>query len=160
MNEVSMDYSSIVFDAKPDAVPYNYRISYKVAQLCLIMRICGWGDVCSLVKLHMISFALISHDNMKKLIDYTDESDSVPVVRFDPAVNRALPCAIGYGLIKRQQNSKFKLTDRGRLLAEQIKADENLMVVEINDLCLLSKRLTENKVDEMIGKWGTTYADD
>lgn len=67
MNEVSMDYSSIVFDAKPDAVPYNYRISYKVAQLCLIMRICGWGDVCSLVKLHMISFALISHDNMKKL---------------------------------------------------------------------------------------------
>ena len=89
MNEVSMDYSSIVFDAKPDAVPYNYRISYKVAQLCLIMRICGWGDVCSLVKLHMISFALISHDNMKKLIDYTDESDSVPVVRFDPAVNRA-----------------------------------------------------------------------
>lgn len=144
MNEVSMDYSSIVFDAKPDAVPYNYRISYKVAQLCLIMRICGWGDVCSLVKLHMISFALISHDNMKKLIDYTDESDSVPVVRFDPAVNRALTFAIGYGLIKRQQNSKFKLTDRGRLLAEQIKADENLMVVEINDLCLLSKRLTEN----------------
>ena len=113
MNEVSMDYSSIVFDAKPDAVPYNYRISYKVAQLCLIMRICGWGDVCSLVKLHMISFALISHDNMKKLIDYTDESDSVPVVRFDPAVNRALTFAIGYGLIKRQQNSKFKLTDRG-----------------------------------------------
>lgn len=67
---------------------------------------------------------------------------------------------LGYGLIKRQQNSKFKLTDRGRLLAEQIKADGNLMVVEINDLCLLSKRLTENKVDEMIGKWGTTYADD
>ena len=159
MNEVSMDYSSIVFDAKPDAVPYNYRISYKVAQLCLIMQICGWGDVCSLVKLHMISFALISHDNMKKLIDYTDESDSVPVVRFDPAVNRALTFA-GYGLIKRQQNSKFKLTDRGRLLAEQIKADGNLMVVEINDLCLLSKSLTENKVDEMIGKWGTTYADD
>lgn len=108
MNEVSMDYSSIVFDAKPDAVPYNYRISYKVAQLCLIMRICGWGDVCSLVKLHMISFALISHDNMKKLIDYTDESDSVPVVRFDPAVNRALTFAIGYGLIKRQQNSKLR----------------------------------------------------
>lgn len=67
---------------------------------------------------------------------------------------------LGYGLIKRQQNSKFKLTDRGRLLAEQIKADGNLMVVEINDLCLLSKSLTENKVDEMIGKWGTTYADD
>ena len=50
----------IVFDAKPDAVPYNYRISYKVSQLCLIMYICGWGTSCSLIKLHMISFALLS----------------------------------------------------------------------------------------------------
>lgn len=52
--------ADIVFDAKPDAVPYNYRISYKVSQLCLIIRICGWGDTCSLIKLHMISFAMIS----------------------------------------------------------------------------------------------------
>lgn len=54
----------IVFDAKPDAVPYNYRISYKVSQLCLIMYICGWGTSCSLIKLHMISFALLSRKNM------------------------------------------------------------------------------------------------
>lgn len=57
-------HADIVFDAKPDAVPYNYRISYKVSQLCLIMRICGWGGTCSLIKLHMISFALISRDNI------------------------------------------------------------------------------------------------
>ena len=43
----------IIFDAKPDAVPYNYRISYKVSQLCLIMYICGWGTSCSLIKLHI-----------------------------------------------------------------------------------------------------------
>lgn len=45
MKEVPLEYTDIVFDAKPDAVPYNYRISYKVTQLCLIMRICGRGDV-------------------------------------------------------------------------------------------------------------------
>ena len=28
--------ADIVFNAKPDAIPYNYRISYKVSQLCLI----------------------------------------------------------------------------------------------------------------------------
>ena len=54
----------IIFDAKPDAVPYNYRISYKVSQLCLIMYICGWGTSCSLIKLHMISFALLSRKNV------------------------------------------------------------------------------------------------
>lgn len=68
MSETPIEYSGIIFNAKPDAVPYNYRTSYKVTQLCLIMRICGRGDVCSLIKLHMISFALISQDNMRKLI--------------------------------------------------------------------------------------------
>lgn len=47
----------IVFEAKPDAVPYNYRISYKIAQLCLIMEMCSRGG-CSLLKLHMISIGL------------------------------------------------------------------------------------------------------
>lgn len=48
--------ADIVFNAKPDAIPYNYRISYKVSQLCLILHICGWGNSCSLIKVHMISY--------------------------------------------------------------------------------------------------------
>lgn len=54
MEKPSLKYSDIVFDAKPDAVPYNYRISYKVAQICLVLFICSRGAVCSLIKLHMI----------------------------------------------------------------------------------------------------------
>lgn len=127
MRETPLVYTDIVFNAKPDAVPYNYRISYKVTQLCLIMRICGRGDVCSLIKLHMISFALISQENMRKLVDFADGIGSAPIVRFDPSVNRALTYAIGYGLIKRQQNAKYKLTDRGKQLAEQIKAVGDLI---------------------------------
>ena len=131
MRETPLEYTDIVFNAKPDAVPYNYRISYKVTQLCLIMRICGRGDVCSLIKLHMISFALISQENMRKLVDFADGIGSAPIVRFDPSVNRALTYAIGYGLIIRQQNAKYKLTDRGKQLAEQIKVVGDLMVIEI-----------------------------
>ena len=153
MSETPIEYSGIIFNAKPDAVPYNYRTSYKVAQLCLIMRICGRGDVCSLIKLHMISFALISQDNMRKLIDFVDGFGIVPIVRFDPSVNRALTYAIGYGLIKRQQNSKYKLTDRGKQLAEQIKAVGDLMVIEINDLNSIAKKLTESKIEEIVERW-------
>lgn len=53
MPKTSLLRGDIIFNSKPDAVPYNYRISYKVSQLCLIMRICGWGDSCSLIKLQM-----------------------------------------------------------------------------------------------------------
>ena len=87
MRETSLKYTDIVFNAKPDAVPYNYRISYKVSQLCLIMHICGRRDICSLIKLHMISFALISQENMKKLVEFTDGIGNAPIVRFDPSIN-------------------------------------------------------------------------
>lgn len=153
MKKAPLKYNDIVFDAKPDAVPYNYRISYKVTQLCLIMRLCGRGDVCSLIKLHMISFALISHDNMRKLVAFVDGTGRAPIVRFDPSINRALTYAIGYGLIEQQQNAKYKLTDRGKQLAEQIKTVGDLMVIEIHDLNLLAKKLTESKVEEIVDRW-------
>ena len=68
-------YGNISFDAKPEAVPYNYRISYKVSQLCLIMYICGRGNSCSLIKLQMISCALFSRESMDKLINFSNRID-------------------------------------------------------------------------------------
>ena len=153
MGKQPVEYTDIVFDAKPDAVPYNYRISYKVTQLCLIMRICGRGDVCSLIKLHMISYALISKENMKKLVNFAEGTGEEPLVRFDPSVNRAITYAMAYKLIERQQNGKYKLTDCGRQLAEQIKLVGDLMVMEINDLDTLAKKLTETKVNELVEMW-------
>ena len=159
MRESHLEYTDIVFDAKPDAVPYNYRISYKVSQLCLIMRICGRGDVCSLIKLHMISFALISQDNMRILLEFTEGTGTAPIVRFDPSVNRALTYAIAYGLIEQQQTAKYKLTERGRQLAEHIKIAGDLMVIEITNLNKLAKKLTEAKVNDIVDMWRMKNAD-
>lgn len=159
MRESPLEYNDIVFDAKPDAVPYNYRISYKVTQLCLIMRICGRGNVCSLIKLHMISCALISNDNMRKLLEFTEGTGTVPIVRFDPSVNRALTYAIAYGLVEQQRNAKYKLTERGHRLAEQIKLAGDLMVIEISNLNTLAKKLTEAKANELVDMWRTKNAD-
>lgn len=160
MEENALRYTKVIFDAKPDAVPYNYRISYKVSQLCLIMRICGRGDVCSLIKLHMISFALFSHQNMNKLIEYVEGKCDAPIVRFDPAVNRALTYAIAYRFIEQQQNAKYKLTNRGKSLAEQIMLVDDLMVAEVSDLNMLAKKLTENKINEIVDMWRNKNAED
>lgn len=90
---------------------------------------------------------------MKQLIEFTEGTGSVPIVRFDPAVNRALTYAMAYGLIEQQQTAKYKLTDRGRQFAEQIKLTGDLMVIEINDLKTLAKKLTETKVNEIVDMW-------
>ena len=144
---------NIVFDAKPTAVPYNYRISYKVSQLCLIMYICGRGGACSLIKLHMISFALFSHNNMKNLIEFANGKSTIPLVRFDPSVNKAITYAVAYGFVKRHKSNNFLLTNMGNKLVEQIKLVGDLMVTEISDLNMLSKNLTEGKIKDLIENW-------
>ena len=153
-------YGDIVFNAKPDAVPYNYRISYKVSQLCLIMHICGRGNSCSLIKLHMISFALLSQQNMDKLIDFSERTDESVVVRFDPAVNRALTYSAAYGFISQQPNGNYKLTKQGQNLAERVKLAEDLMTNEIRLLTALSKKLTETRIKELIDVWRDRHAED
>jgi len=154
-------YGDIAFDAKPDAVPYNYRISYKVTQLCLIMNICGRGGICSLIKLQMVSFALFSRENMTKLIDFAEGAGSAPLVRFDPVVNKALTFAMAYGFVEQQKSSgNFKLTIRGKNLAEKVKAVKYLMTTEVSDLSDLAKKLTETKIKELSDMWGGEYVED
>lgn len=160
MENKSLLYGDIIFDAKPDAVPYNYRISYKVSQLCLIMNICGRGASCSLIKLHMISFALLSPQNMDKLISFSDRINESVIVRFDPAVNRALTYAVAYGFVVQQPNGKYKLTDQGKNFAERIKIAGDLMVTEIQKLTDLSKKLTESRIQELIDVWRDKHAKD
>ena len=156
MVDNSLIKGDIVFNAKPDAVPYNYRISYKVSQLCLIMRICGWGDSCSLIKLQMISYALFSSETMSQLINYAEGYGPAPIVHFDPAVNKALTFAIAYGFVSQQRNGNYKLTTKGHNLAERIKIVGDLMTSELSSLGDLSKKLTEVKIKELADLWRRT----
>ena len=55
-----------------------------------------------LIKLHMISFALLSRKNMDNLLEFSDKTNESVVVRFDPAVNRALTYAVAYGFVVQQ----------------------------------------------------------
>lgn len=159
MGNMQLLQGDIVFDAKPDAVPYNYRISYKVSQLCLIMFICGRGASCSLIKLQMISFALLSHDNMENLINFSERAKESVIVRFDPAVNRALTFAMAYGFVEQQPTGHYKLTEQGKNLAKRIKLDGSLMTSEIRALTELSKRLTESRIKELIDIWRNQHAE-
>jgi hypothetical protein len=149
MFDAKLLVGDIIFDAKPDPVPYQYRISYKLPQLCLIMRICGRNDTSSLMKLHLISIALLSQGNMNALVDYAEGKDDAPTILFDPAVNRAISYILAFGLAEQQKTGNLKLTDSGRELADKIKTAGDLMLTEIHELSNLGKKLTERKVEEL-----------
>lgn len=153
-NDIYLLSDTIVFDSKPIAVPYNYRISYKISQIMLIISLCCSRGGCSLVKLHMISMALSSKDSMEKLLDFANRGlTEIPVVRFDPTVNRALLFAISEKLIVQQKDGKLRLTVEGKNYISAIINDKTLMVREKNSLNQLSTKITEKVIGDIMTNW-------
>lgn len=149
----------IIFESKPDAVPYNYRISYKIGQLCLIFAMCCGRSGCSLFKLHMISTSLYTNKEMKRLREFSENRISTySIIRFDPATNRAVKYALADKLIFQQANGLFRLTKKGREFVKLIKKDESIMINEKSFLASLSDKLTEGKIKGLMTIW--RYADD
>lgn len=152
--------NEIIFDSKPDAVPYNYRISYKMAQLCLIIsKSCSGREGCSLVKLHIISNGLNTEKNMRELEDYVNERMGFMLVRFDPAVNRALKYAIADDLVAQLKNGTFKLTKNGKEFIKRIEK-EDILLEEKVFLNKLGTRLTKEKIERLMSLWRYKNAED
>jgi hypothetical protein len=97
---------------------------------------------------------------MNRLIEFAEGTGAAPIVRFDPAVNRALTYAIAYRVVEQQRTGNFKLTDRGKKFADRIKLVGDLMATEISDLNTLAKKLTESKVKELVEMWRNKHAED
>lgn len=149
----------IVFNAKPDAVPYNYRISYKIGQLCLILAICGGRKSCSYLKLHMIAIGLSNDAEMYKILKFSESTMALyTLVRFDPAVTRAIRYAVSDGLIKQLASGSFQLTTKGKEFVMLIQKDDNLLVREKRLLHQLSTKLSEEKIKNLIDIWGSSHA--
>lgn len=147
--------NTIIFDSKPIAVPYNYRISYKISQLLLILHLCCVRGGCSLIKLHMISTALNSTSSMHKLEDFANGClTALPVIRFDPAVNRALLYALSCNLVQQQKNGKIKLTPLGKTYINLVMKDVDLLLREKNFLYKISTKVTEGLIQNIILNWG------
>ena len=145
--------TDIIFEPKAEAVPYNYRISYKVSLLCLIMsKSCGRKG-CSTIKMQIISHASASQRAQKELLSLLNYSEGVCIIRFDPSINRAIHFALVSQVMYRQGNGLYKLTEKGKLLVKKIDADESLLSNEKEFLTLLSTRLTE----EIIERWGKEW---
>ena len=107
-----------------------------------------------MIKLQMIATALSNDSDIKELIDYTlKKNDILPVVRFDPSVNKALRYALAENLVIQQKNEKYKLSDRGKQYVSAIDEDNRLMQREKEYLTKLGINITEDTIEELMSKW-------
>lgn len=140
--------SDVKFAPKARPVPYNYRISYKVSQLCLILNICSTRGGCSFAKLHLLAAALLSESEFNRILDVCNHTVDyvMPVIHFDPSVTAALQFAIADGFIAQNTNKTIRLTDKGKSFCKKIMDDSDLMCHEKARLKQIGNRLTNEKV--------------
>jgi hypothetical protein len=73
------------------------------------------------------------------------------MVRFDPALNRAIDFALGEGLVQRIAGSRIELTGNGDALASDILKDEALYPAEKSFVDEIRQQVTEGLVDQIFG---------
>ena len=101
----------------------------------------------------MVSVNLYS-ENSKELEKFLeDNTNIVSIVRFDPALTRAVNYALGEQIIDIQANGKLKLNEKGKKLYEEIMNDNSIMIMEKDSLKNISNKLTEEKINEIIVSW-------
>lgn len=158
LEELFDDNTKIKFYDRPVAVPYSYRILYKVSQIILILgTICKRGG-CSSLKLHIVSNALLSKNVLDELNKVLDNKTSIlPVVRFEPALNRAINYAVADDLVEIQKsNSKLRLTEKGKKIYNEIIENNDIMILEKNELNIIKNKINDDVINKILEKWGAS----
>lgn len=142
----------IVFNSQPDAVPYQYRLSYKIALSCLILGLACGRSGCSLSKLHLIIVSMYSEKERKNLLNYVNGMENhYLLLRYDPTINKTVDFMLAEKIIFQQKNGLFRLTKSGKKFFSNIMADESLLENEKGFLYQLSDKLTEDLIDKIKG---------
>ncbi|MBD8494999.1 hypothetical protein IFU05_18640 [Pseudomonas syringae] len=145
--------ATIKFTPRPMPVLTELRPMYKICQALLILDICGHGGKCSLIKLHLMHWAMKTPMRMDTMILAVQLGQiTLPVWGFDPALSIALQLAFRDGLIE-PTSSGFKLLRKGHQLATDIKSDGTVMVEEKIMLSKVGRKITEGMVKTISKEW-------
>ncbi len=144
--------NDIKFTKRSSPIPLGARMSYRIAQICLILKLnCSSRGSCSMQKIQTISNALFQSSEFDKLVRYSKDCSLLINFspRVDPCVNTAIEYAVKYGLCKGVDNKKkYKLTALGRKYTDAILRD-NIMKKEKDMLQELGESFTEYMIGQI-----------
>lgn len=141
------------FNRRPISIPGDLRPIWRIGLLTILMTQCCRQQRSSLTRLHVLSWAIRSKENYEDMLDLIsgDLSPDSLIVRFDPAVNRAIDFAIGEGVMARVDGSRIELTALGKQFAQEIFDDINVYATEKLLAASLKQKVSETLVDSIFG---------
>ncbi|WP_336433000.1 serine/threonine protein kinase [uncultured Providencia sp.] len=109
------------FTRKPEYLPCEMRPMWRASLIILIFTlVASRTGYCSLKKIHVINWLLKSEKNANDFLFWVLNQNGVkPEVRMDPTLDRAIEILLAEGILS-QENSKFKLTEKGNLFSTRL----------------------------------------
>ena len=140
------------FTIRPIPVPGDLRLRWKLA---LVLLIVGYSrrKRASIHKIHALNHFIRTSANRRRIlaaVNGTLPSQSL-VVRFEPALTRALDLARGEGLVEIDSTGKVQLTDAGQDVVNAINGDEEILSEEKAMLRAVAKWATEQEIKKVLG---------
>lgn len=136
---------------RPRPVPAEGRALWRVPYVLLLVGVCR-SAAASLPQLHVLNWAVRTAENAEALSAFLRgelEADEA-VVRYEPALDRAIGLAGGLGLL-RFDRRLWRLQEPGRELLAEIDADPDLLALERERLAPVSG-LTQAAVSRLLGR--------
>ncbi len=132
-------------------IPVDYRPLYKIAQILLIIVLCGRGGKISLLKLQFFIWALKSPDNRISFNSLVSVEKKTSIWSLDPTVIRAINFGIGEKLCERKDGNII-VTAAGQAFVIRLRAAQ---VLFLQTLFLegVGKKVTEQKIKEIAKDW-------
>ncbi len=145
---------SIFFKKRPVAQVIDYRPIWKIGQILLIVRDGSSKSGCSLLKLHLFSWAFQGYKNRNKLKKWvsSDFETTMSIWTLSPHVNRAIAFAIGEKLLK-EKKGRYTLTQKGNEYLSKIDTIEDAYLTEKKVLNQYGKIISDAKIDKLAKDW-------
>ena len=140
------------FNDRPTPVPADIRAEWRVPLLLLIVKSC-WGGRAPLHQVQALAWAAIFEENRPDFIRaYRGESDPAALlIRYDPAVIRAINLAVGLGLLSWHSRNRLTLTGEGETTLDRVLTNDGVLADERAFLADFGGRIPMNRINQMLG---------
>ncbi|NKQ56777.1 hypothetical protein HFP15_28290 [Amycolatopsis sp. K13G38] len=138
------------FERRPDPVPASLRPERRIPLLLLLVAK-SHGAGASWKGLQLLSWAVRSDANIDLIISLRTNNDlpDRALVRFEPALDRAIDLAVGLGLLEQKNKNVYKLTTTSKKVVSEIEKSD-AFEVERARLDRLGGKVTQKEVARLL----------
>lgn len=155
IDEIGSYIENINFSNKAIYISHKYRTIFQVSRIVLIIGIASRISGCSLLKLQFLSSALDDTELFNRIEKQVVDGFSENLIgywRYNKNVNNAIKYSIAEKLITTSSSGFFVLTNDGIKMLGSLNK-EMVMMADKKQLYRISKKLSERKLSEILGKW-------